>query len=153
VWFDYVWVSIPVFILYLVGVGQSLFSVLIIYSRMLNQPLSAISIRNHIPLSYYDQKSTKAVDTLLLVLLNVVIAALISVRLVRAHRRMAALSPMARSTEYLSVVTILVESAAPLALMGIPLAITLFMKTNETAWRIAEVLETTFKAFAVCLFV
>lgn len=129
VWYDRIWVSVPVLVLYLVGVG--------------------ISIRNHIPLSYYDVKPTKAVDTLLLVILNVVIAVLISARLIRAHRRMAKLSPLTTSSEYLSVVAIMVESAAPLALMGIPLAITLFMKDSVIAWRIAEVLETTFKAFAI----
>ncbi|KAH6893698.1 hypothetical protein BKA70DRAFT_834953 [Coprinopsis sp. MPI-PUGE-AT-0042] len=110
----------------------------------------AISIRNHIPLLYLDYKSTGGIDTLLLVSMNVLVTGQISARLIIAQRRMTQLAPSAVSSGYLGTAAILVESAAPLALIGVPLAVTIMLiKTNQVAWEVAGVLETMYMAIAI----
>lgn len=62
-------------------------------------------------------------DVLLSVALNLLVTGLISVRLIHAHRRLSRAIPLAKHRWHLNTIAILLESAAPLAICGLGLAI------------------------------
>ncbi|KAJ2924615.1 hypothetical protein H1R20_g12486, partial [Candolleomyces eurysporus] len=74
--------------------------------------------------SYYSTGSDigliySVVSTLLTVLTNIIVTALITIRLLRARRTLEKLLPSADVRVYTGVIAILIESAAPLTIFGI----------------------------------
>ena len=123
-----------------VGVYESAFC----EARNIEFPNLAIDIRTYIPFNFNDSR-LNAVDVLLIVVLNVVLTALIAFRLIQAQRRLTSSLPNMDRRLYLGVVAILVESAAPVALVGIPFIITIFLvQTSRSAWEASSILQILF---------
>ena len=101
-----------------------------------------ISIRTYIPLTFWDDK-LNAADIFLIVLLVVLITLLISFRLVKAQQRFKTILPNADHKVYLGIVGILIESAIPVALFGVPYTaanLTFRGVTGPESFRVYQVL-------------
>lgn len=115
VWAEYPWVTaIPVSI-FLANLG--------------------VALRTFIPVEGFDELERRldGVDICLSVGLNVLITILISVRLLRANKRLVKAFPLLKNTVHLNVISILVESAAPVAVFGIATVTASFIDTVEAA--------------------
>jgi hypothetical protein len=111
--------------------------------------LLAVNIRTYIPFSYHNAEMF-SVDLSLTVGLNILVTALISLRLLLAHRRFRTALRNADHKVYLGIIAILVESAAPLAVFGIGSIVALpLSKTNELALKAGFVFEILFNVIAV----
>jgi hypothetical protein len=89
-----------------------------------------------------------AVDICLSVALNVLITVSISIRLLRAHKRLLEAFPLLRDTVHLNAIAILIESAAPVAVFGIGTVAASFINTVESA-KAGAILQVLYKVAAV----
>ncbi|KAH6910510.1 hypothetical protein BKA70DRAFT_1424173 [Coprinopsis sp. MPI-PUGE-AT-0042] len=129
VWAEYPWVTvIPVSIL-LANLG--------------------VALRTFIPIEGLEDLESRldAVDICLSVGLNVVVTVLISVRLLRAHKRLLEAFPLLSDTVHLNAISILVESAAPVAVFGIGTVVASFISTVEAA-KAGAILQIFYKVAA-----
>ena len=91
-----------------------------------------------------------SVDTILFVAANVILTLLISFRLIRAQRRLASVMPDTDHRFYLGIVSVLVESAAPVAVFGVALAVaTLCYDKSFPGGKAAVILQPIFCAALV----
>lgn len=107
---------------------------------------TAIGLRTYIPLDY-DNPTLNTVDLSFLVAFNILITFLISFKLVLAHRRLTQLMPnRSRSDKvYLGIVSVLVESAAPLAVLGVALIIVRHLYPgNVGVWKGGTIIEVLY---------
>ncbi|KAH6903183.1 hypothetical protein BKA70DRAFT_1301832 [Coprinopsis sp. MPI-PUGE-AT-0042] len=102
---------------------------------------AGIGLRTYIPFDF-DNPTLNTVDLSLLVGLNILITAIISFRLIRAHRKLGKVLPHTNHKLYLNIVAILVESAAPLAIFGIGLIIVRHLYPgNIPVWKAGTIIE------------
>ncbi|KAH6908445.1 hypothetical protein BKA70DRAFT_1222651 [Coprinopsis sp. MPI-PUGE-AT-0042] len=131
VWFDRPWVSVIPAILWLTNIG--------------------INLRTYIPLDFSDNKLNVA-DICLREALNILITTLISIRLIRVHRRLTRDLPDTTHKLYIGVVAILVESAAPQAVFGIGSFISLALSAtgaSRTTWQNLAFFDILYTAAAI----
>ncbi|KAH6908467.1 hypothetical protein BKA70DRAFT_1149695 [Coprinopsis sp. MPI-PUGE-AT-0042] len=134
VWAGRPWVVVPPVCIFLAGIGTT---------------LVGVGIRSYIPWDSADAKLNTA-DISLNVGLNIIITLLISYRLIRAHKQLKEALPNTSHKVYLGIVSILVESAAPLTMFGIGAIVTLpLYKTDVVAWRVSSVFEILYNMATV----
>ena len=106
-------------------------------------------MRSYIPFGFWDDK-INAADVFLLVTLNVVLTCLISFRLVRAQRRFVSALPNTDHRVFMGAVTILVESAAPVMVFGVGLAVSiLYGEKTFRAYQASTIFQMLFNYSAV----
>ncbi|KAH6904999.1 hypothetical protein BKA70DRAFT_1505872 [Coprinopsis sp. MPI-PUGE-AT-0042] len=129
VWYDHPWVTILPACVHLAGTG--------------------FGLRTYIPIDFYDGTLDTA-DISLTVALNVLVTLLISFRLIRAQRELSRTLPDADHKVYLSIVAVLIESAAPLAIFGLgAIILRPLSRSIEMAWRAGTVFEILYNAVSV----
>jgi hypothetical protein len=117
----------------------------------LNAGALAVGIRTWTPIAYRPVNETDIATLVLTILVNVVVTALLSLRLQKAQRNVES-ALVSGNTVYLGVIVILVESAAPMAVTGIGLVIASLIPTIN-GWKAATIFDIFFKNFAVRQFV
>ena len=109
----------------------------------------AINLRSYFPIGFSDIRLNGA-DTILLVMVNVIATALMSFRLIKAQKQLTSVLPNADHKGYLGIVGILVESAAPAALVGTATSIANFCTdTSYIAFQTFGVLQIFFGSVLV----
>lgn len=98
-------------------------------------------------MAYRPVNETDIATLVLTILVNVIVTALLSLKLQKAQRN-AASTLLSGNSMYLGVIAILVESAAPMAITGIGLVIAPLVPTIE-GWKAATIFDIFFKNFAV----
>lgn len=130
VWFDKAWVALFPLVIFLANLG--------------------VAIRSYTPLSGpstgYDQLNSA--DLVLSAILNVTVTCLISGRLLHAHRRLARAIPLAKHSVYLATVAIFVECAAPIAVLGLGVAIVRLMEDTMSVLRADTIMFIGYKIAA-----
>lgn len=97
-------------------------------------------------------------DISLLVTVNIMVTSLVSFRLIRAHNHFTKSLPNTTHRWYLGIITILIESAAPMAISGLGLIIMIALVKDQVPQSILNA-ATTFNLFwtitsvCLCLFV
>jgi hypothetical protein len=156
VWAEYPWVTaIPVSI-FLANLGTSLllhffqFNATFSLCSFQRKPKLGVALRTFIPVEGFDELERRldGVDICLSVGLNVLITILISVRLLRANKRLVKAFPLLKNTVHLNVISILVESAAPVAVFGIATVTASFIDTVEAA-KAGAIIQVFYKVAAV----
>ena len=107
-----------------------------------------IDIRTFIPLDYQNDKLNTA-DISLTITSNILITALILFRLIRAQKKFTALLPHMDHKIYIGIVSILVESAAPVALFGIGSVATLPL-TGYEGYQAGTIFSILYTCTIVC---
>ncbi|KAH6888230.1 hypothetical protein BKA70DRAFT_67326 [Coprinopsis sp. MPI-PUGE-AT-0042] len=107
----------------------------------------AVGIRTWIPMAYRTVNETDIATLVFTILVNVVVTALLSLRLQKAQSNVAS-TLVSGNAMYMGVIAILVESAAPMAVTGIGLVIASLIPTID-GWKAATIFDIFFKNFAV----
>jgi hypothetical protein len=89
-------------------------------------------------------------DLVLSVVLNVLITGLISGRLFHAHRRLLRAIPLAKHGWHLNTIAILVESAAPLTIFGLGVAVVRLMEDRMSVLKADTIFFIGYRIAAVC---
>ncbi|KAH6859179.1 hypothetical protein BKA70DRAFT_1135599 [Coprinopsis sp. MPI-PUGE-AT-0042] len=110
VWAGRPWVVAPPVCIFLAGIGTCMTLKLFSAAHLIVPPADA---------------KLNTADISLNVGLNIIITLLISYRLIRAHKQLKEALPNISHKVYLGIVSILVESAAPLTMFGIGAIVTL----------------------------
>ncbi|KAH6901838.1 hypothetical protein BKA70DRAFT_1568066 [Coprinopsis sp. MPI-PUGE-AT-0042] len=118
VWYDRAWVALIPLLVFLANLGVGI-------------PSFTFSLTE--PTTVYHQLNVA--DIVLSVVLNILITGLISGRLIHAHRRLSRVIPLAKHKSYLNTIAILVESAAPLAVFGLGVAVVRLMEDKISVLR------------------
>ena len=113
-------------------------------------PLLAVSLRSYFPwIQGTDNDKLNTADFSLAVGLNIILTLLISIRLLRAHRRITKSTGHVHNL-YLGVIAVLVESATPIAVFGIAMVVTLpLRRTDWGVWKAVTVFHILFNIAAV----
>ena len=111
---------------------------------------SGVALRTFVPVEGFDELERRldGVDICLSVALNVVITVMISIRLLRANKRLVNAFPLLKKTVHINVISILVESAAPVAVFGIGTVTASFIDTVAAA-KAGAVIQVFYKVAAV----
>ena len=98
----------------------------------------------HIPLGFFDN-TLHAVDGFLLVGLSVLITSLIAFRLIHAQRRFKSVFPDTNYAVYTGIISILVESAAPVAVFGIASSVSgLYSNKSSQGYQATSIFQILF---------
>ena len=97
----------------------------------MTQPKShkGINLRTYIPFEFHNENLNTA-DWSINLALNILVTLLIACRLLRAQRKISSVLPHSEQKSYLGIITILIESAAPITIFGIGVIITSQIQTT-----------------------
>ena len=133
VWFNKKWISVPPLILLIINIGIGAKSIAV----LLSDPTKR-------------DRRLDIANIFISVFLHLIITALICGRLLYAHRKVSLLMTAEKTKNpYLGTISILIESAAPLAIFGIGTAITVAVPPTPYAAKVGMIFQIPYKIFMV----
>ena len=121
------------------------------HGRTVTGLLVGINLRSYFFIGFSDSRfRLDGADILLLVVNNVILTSLISFRLIQAQKRLVSVLPNTAHKVYIGIMGILVESAAPAALVGITHSVTVLVREKSAnAERASYILQILFSSVMV----